>query len=185
MKALLAGRLAAALLSAAALLAFAMAGSARGEVARKTPQSFHIEHNAQSKAQPAELYRALGEIGRWWSSQHTFSGKAENLSLELGAGGCFCERWAEGSVMHGRVIETSKDRRVRLSAPLGPLLELPVDAILTFAFEPKGGGTAVNFTYKVSGDPSLMLAKLAPPSDKVLGAMLARLIRFAETGKPE
>ena len=172
---------------ALALMAVLLAGSpvVRAEVDRKAPYSFLIKHKLASTAAPADLYRALAQVERWWSSQHTFSGKSEHLHLKAEAGGCFCERWPEGSVEHGRVIQTKKDRLLRLQAPLGPLLELPVSAVLTFALEPKGTGSELLVTYWVSGDMTLPVGKWAAPSDQVLGAQLSRLIRFAETGKPE
>ena len=41
----------------------------------------------------------------WWDPSHTWSGSAKNLTFEPKAGGCFCEKLADGgSVQHGRVI---------------------------------------------------------------------------------
>jgi hypothetical protein len=38
---------------------------------------------------------------------------------------------------------------------------------------------------RISGDPTHNLIALAPVVDKVLGEQARRLLRFAETGKPE
>ena len=158
---------------------------ARAEVVRQKATSFQLEYKVTSKAAPAHLYRALGQIGSWWNSQHTFSGKAANLTLPLESGGCFCEKWPEGSVQHGRVVQTAKDRLLRLQAPLGPLIELPVNAVLTFVLAPSGTGTRLEVYYSVGGDPAYAAGKWAAPSDKVLSEQIARLVRFAETGKAE
>jgi hypothetical protein len=159
--------------------------SVEAEIVRKSPYSFRVEHKAASKAAPAELYRALGQIGRWWSSSHTLSGRADNLSLEIRAGGCFCEKWPEGDVEHARVIETTKNRLLRLQGALGPLRELPVSTVWTFRLEAKGTGTELKVDYWVSGDMTLPVRKWAAPSDAVLAEQIGRLVRFAETGKPD
>jgi uncharacterized protein YndB with AHSA1/START domain len=155
---------------------------------KPTPaRHIHVEHRLASAATPAALYRALGQVGSWWSSSHTFSGAAANLSLKLEAGGCFCEIWNDGSVAHGRVVETRRDRLARLDARLGPLLAIPVTAVLTFSFEPNDKGTSVVVSYRVSGDAteSFGMKGLAPAVDRVVGEQTRRLVRFAETGKPE
>ena len=169
----------------ALLLILQAAGPARAEVTRKSPAAFKVVHKATSKAPAADVFRALGQVDRWWNSRHTFSGKSESLSLKTEAGGCFCEKWAEGSVEHGRVLQTMKDRLLRLQSALGPALELPVNGVLTFSLEPKGTGSELTVSYWLSGDPSLAAGKWAGPSDIVIGDQTGRLIRFVETGKPE
>jgi hypothetical protein len=165
------------------------ASVARAVVTSSSPQNLTVEHKVSSRARPGDLYRALGRIGKWWNSQHTFSGSAANLKLEPQAGGCFCERWKDGSVEHGRVIQTQRDRLLRLDAKLGPLLDLAVTGVLSFSLEPsttvQPGGTDLLVAYRISGDPSHNLAPLAAPVDKVIGEQVARLVRFAETGKAE
>src|ERR1043165_1484717 len=74
-----------------------------------TPQSLVSTHRAETSASPAAVYAAFGQVSRWWSSQHTYSGKAENLSLDLRAGGCWCEQWDAGSVQHTRVLFALRD----------------------------------------------------------------------------
>lgn len=162
------------------------AAPAHAAVTASSPGAFQVEHKVVSKAAPAAVFAALGEVGRWWHGEHTFSGKAANLSLKLEAGGCFCERWADGSVEHGRVVQVAqrgKDRLVRLEAALGPARELAASGILTFSLSAQGTGSALVVTYRVAGEGEL--TRWAGPSDKVIGAQLARLVRFVETGKPE
>jgi uncharacterized protein YndB with AHSA1/START domain len=165
------------------------AAVARAAVTASSAQTLTIQHKVSTRSKPADVYRALGRVGKWWNSQHTFSGSAANLKLEPAAGGCFCERWKDGSVEHGRVIHAQRDKLLRLSATLGPLLELGVTGVLSFELEPskavQPGGTDLLVTYRISGDPSHNLAGFAEPVDRVLGEQTARLQRFVDTGKAE
>lgn len=81
------------------LACLAVAAPAMAKVKSATPNSFALEYRASLKAPPELVYQTVGEVARWWNPEHSYSGKAENLSLELKAGGCFCERipMAEGS----------------------------------------------------------------------------------------
>jgi uncharacterized protein YndB with AHSA1/START domain len=160
-------------------------GLAFAAVKQSSPSAMVVELDQQVKVEAGDLYRAIARVDHWWSSQHTFSGSAGNLSLEPRAGGCFCERWNDGSVEHGRVIQTQRDRLLRLQSTLGPLMEMGVSGVLTFELAPQGKATALKVTYRVSGDPSHDLAKLAPVVDRVLAEQIQRLVKFAETGKTE
>lgn len=64
-------------------------------------------------------------------------------------------------MVHGRVIRWERDRLLVIDAALGPLQALAVNGVLTFALEPAGTGTKLTVTYRVSGDPSAALDKLA------------------------
>jgi uncharacterized protein YndB with AHSA1/START domain len=172
-------------LAAALCLALLSAAPVHAEVKQKSPAGMLIEHNLATTTTPADLYRAIPQIDRWWSSQHTFSGSAANLRLKPEAGGCFCETWSDGSVEHGRVIQTQRDRLLVLDAKLGPLMSMALSGVLTFTLKPQGNGASLLVTYRLSGDPTHNLTALAPIVDKVLGEQLHRLLRFAETGKPE
>jgi hypothetical protein len=97
---------------------------------------FLIEQVVSTTSGAAEVFRAVGQADRWWSSKHTFSGSAANLSLKTESGGCFCEKWGEGSVEHGQVVQTQVGQLVRLHAVLGPLLEMGVGGVLTFSIKP-------------------------------------------------
>jgi len=143
--------------------------------------AFAIESTAVIKAPPAVVFRELGAVSRWWDPAHTWSGSARNLSLQLQAGGCFCEKLANGgSVQHGRVINVQPGVLLRLDAPLGPLQEMPVTAVLTFKLAPSGAGTLVTMTYRVSGALTMESAKLAPIVESVLNTQLERLRAHAD-----
>jgi uncharacterized protein YndB with AHSA1/START domain len=154
--------------------------SARAETSGVSPSGFVVNHVREVQAAPAQIYAALGRIGQWWSSQHTWSGKAENLRLELAAGACFCERWGDHSVEHGRVIRAQKDSLLRLAAQLGPLQELAVNGILTFAIASKDGKNQLTLTYRVAGAADSGLDQWAQPVDRVLGQQVDRLLEHLD-----
>jgi uncharacterized protein YndB with AHSA1/START domain len=168
----------------ASLLLFA-SGTARAEVKGATPDGFAIEHQAQLPLPPLKVYAALGQVGQWWNDEHTFSGKARNLSLQLQAGGCFCERWRDGSVEHGRVLHARTGQILRLQSALGPLQDMALTGILAFVLEPSESGTSLVISYRVHGPASGQLDKLAPVVDGVLGDQFSRLQKFLQTGKPK
>jgi len=71
---------------------------------------------AQVAATPAQVYAAIGQIGQWWNSQHTYSGDARNLSLELRPAAGFlrtAERWRQRQD-HMGVILAQPNKTVRL-----------------------------------------------------------------------
>jgi uncharacterized protein YndB with AHSA1/START domain len=92
------------------LLLASAAAATHAEVKAAASDGLLIVHSARIDAAPARIYALLPAIGRWWSSSHTYSGDAANLTLDPGAGGCFCERWKDGAVVHGRVIVAMRDQ---------------------------------------------------------------------------
>jgi uncharacterized protein YndB with AHSA1/START domain len=168
------------LLVSIALLA---AAPAWAEVKSATADGFALEHQAQLPFTPVRIYAALGQVGQWWNDEHTFSGKARNLSLQLQAGGCFCERWRDGSVEHGRVLYARNGQVLRLQSALGPLQDMALTGILAFSLEPKDDGTALLLSYRVHGPAGQQLDKLAPVVDGVLADQFARLQKFLQQPK--
>ncbi len=173
------------LLIAAALTLMAPS-PARAEVVSASPSAFLVRAEAVTQATPERAWRALSQIGRWWNSAHTFSGDAGNMRLNMRAGGCFCERWANGqSVEHGRVVmamEHEGVRTFRFIGGLGPLQASGVIGVMTFVITPDQGGAKVTMSYHAAGDASLGLDALAPVVDRVLMEQFTRLIRYSDTG---
>lgn len=171
--------------SIAVLLAGALfAGAAAAEVKSTAPDHMQLLFTERVAATPIAVYAAIGQVERWWSGEHSYSGDAANFSLAMQPGGCFCERWAGGAVEHGRVIMLMRDQVVRLEAPLGPLQNLAVSAVLTFLTKAEDNGTTLTVGYRVNGSSASGLDKLAPAVDGVVGLQVQRLKRFVETGKP-
>jgi uncharacterized protein YndB with AHSA1/START domain len=171
-------------LAALAVASLATTGAARAEVVDKGAQGFRIKIVRQVAAPPAKVYAALGEIGRWWSDAHTYSGKAANMSMPLQADACFCESLPNGGgVRHGVVALVIPESTVRLDAALGPLQDEGVGGALTFQIKPADGGAALTVTYNVGGARDFVVS-FASAVDQVLTEQADRLKAYAETGRP-
>ena len=167
------------------LLLAATAPVAHAEIKAAASDGFLIVHSARIDAAPARIYALLPAIGRWWNSSHTYSGDAANLTLDPQAGGCFCERWNDGAVAHGRVILAMRDKLLRIETALGPLQSKAVTGVLTFQLAPDGNATVLTLAYRVNGSSASALDKDAPAVELVLGEQFARFTRLVETGKPD
>jgi uncharacterized protein YndB with AHSA1/START domain len=158
------------------LLAFGAGAPAAAAVKSSGPDGFVVEMTATAKAPPGEVYAMLGRPAEWWNPAHSYSGKAANLSLDLRAGGCFCERLTEGGgVEHMRVVLAWPGQMLRLQGGLGPLQGEAVAGSLTWALKAVPGGTEIVQTYRVAGQVEDGADKLAPIVDKVLAEQLNRL----------
>lgn len=146
-----------------------------------------LSYTLPVKVGPAEAYRAVVDIARWWSSEHTYSGDARNLRLDPRAGGCWCETLKDGGVEHARVVLAMPGKLLRLHGGLGPLQAGAIDATLTFQFKPaaEGGGTTLAIQYVVGGFLPGGLDKAAGSVDGVLATQFARLEALLDTGSPE
>jgi hypothetical protein len=176
-----------AILSLAAWISCLAAPLARADVVSATPGAFVLHAEQTVSVSPAQAWTKLVRVGDWWNSEHTYSGNSHNLSLDLRAGGCWCERWNGGAVEHARVLLVlNRDgvRTLRLNAPLGPLQEMAVNAILTFTVAPDHAGAKIRMTYRVSGDASLSLDQVGPGVNGVIMEQYGRLIRLVTSGSP-
>jgi uncharacterized protein YndB with AHSA1/START domain len=168
------------------LVALLAAGAARAETSQVSSGGFTVSHTLAVEADAERAWQAVTQPQRWWSSKHTWSGDAANLSLDAQAGGCWCERRASGaSVMHGRVLMAQPGALLRLQAWLGPLQELPAAGVLTLAVARRDGLTQLRVSYRVAGGADAGLDRLAAPVDAVIGEQVRRLKRLIETGQPE
>jgi uncharacterized protein YndB with AHSA1/START domain len=170
------------------LLLAIVPGSAHAELKTAWSDGFVLVYNRRVDAAPEKVFAALPAVDRWWSSGHTWSGDASNLSLKAVAGGCFCEKWKDGEAEHGRVVMVMRDQMLRLQAALGPLQGRAVTGILTFQLKPDeasgGKATLLTLSYIVNGASASALDKSAAPVDNVLSEQFERLVRYVQTGKP-
>jgi hypothetical protein len=162
-----------------------LADAAHAEVTDKSAAGFEVTEKATIAAPAAKVYAALLTPGAWWSSQHSWSGSARNLSMDLGAG-CFCEKLPKGYVRHMTVVFADGATTLRLFGGLGPMQFTGASGHLAFVLKPAGDKTELTLTYDIGGYAKGGLAeKWAAPVDGVLGEAVARLKRFVETGKPD
>ncbi|MGZ5196005.1 MAG: SRPBCC family protein [Ramlibacter sp.] len=149
------------------------------------PNGFVVRHEATLNAPPAKVYEALLAVGAWWDPAHTFSGDSKNLSIDARAGGCFCERLADGGgVEHMRVVYLAPGKALRMSGGLGPLQGSGLAGAMTWALAPAGNGTKLQLTYSVGGFMEGGFEKMAPAVEDMLGHQLARLKLLVDTGSP-
>jgi uncharacterized protein YndB with AHSA1/START domain len=168
-----------------ALALAAFATLARGEVKESSADAFFLSYEGPLAASTAKAYADIVQIGRWWDKDQTYSGKSANLSIRAEAGGCFCEKWQEGSVEHGEVLMALPGKVLRLRTALGPLQERALTGILTFWLKNENSATTLTVEYRVNGANASGLDQLAPGVDEALGAEVERLRRYVATGNPE
>ncbi len=132
---------------------------------------------------PAEMSRdtawtRLTKPALWWSSDHTYSGAASNISLELKPGGCWCEVWPGGAVEHGHVLAVVPSQLLRLDAAFGPLQELAVKGVLSIEIveSDTSGQIEIAMTYRVVGSSESNLDSVAGVVDQVIGQQFTHLV---------
>ncbi len=161
------------------------------EVRAASPSGFSVHETQTVRAAPGRAYESLRDIGHWWSSAHTFSHNALNLSLQLRPGGCFCEILpAGGGVEHLRVVFVEPGHRVVLHGALGPMQSMGLSGALVFTFVPAGSngagsGTVITLDYAIGGYFGDSTTDWPHIIDHVLAEQLRRLARYADTGHPE
>jgi len=158
---------------------------AEAKVTDTAPGGFTIKHSFEVNKPPAEAYSIFtAKLGAWWDSEHTYSRKSENMSIDLRPNGCFCEKLGpQGNIVHMTVLYADPGKILRMTGGLGPLQQFATTGVMTMEFKAQGQGTAVTFTYTVGGYVPGGIEKLAPIVDQVMVGQLARYERFTNTGK--
>ena len=138
---------------------------------------FTVAGEVAAAAAPAQTWASLITIGSWWSSAHSWSGNAANMTLEPRANGCWCEAMPNGgSIQHGRVIAFVPGDRLLLDAALGPLQSMPVNGRLEWRLVPhESGGTTIRYRYQIWGQVPGDPAALARGVDAVMAEQARRL----------
>jgi uncharacterized protein YndB with AHSA1/START domain len=167
-----------------ALAAALLAGAARAEVTDKSAAGFEVTEKATIAAPTAKVYAAILTPSGWWNAGHSYSGDAKNFSIDL-ATGCFCEKLPHGYVRHMTVVVADGASMIRLFGGLGPMQSSGAAGHLAFSLKPAGDKTELTVTYDVGGYAKGGLANLAAPVDQVLGEQVARLAKYAATGKAD
>jgi uncharacterized protein YndB with AHSA1/START domain len=159
---------------------------ASARVTRVTSSGFLITHEADVAAPPFKVFDSLvRQVGSWWNPEHTWSGSAKNLSIDAHAGGCFCEKLANGGgVEHMRIVFVAPDEMIRMTGALGPLQSSGIAGSLTWAITKTTSGSKVILTYSVGGFMDGGFEQIAPAADGMLGEQFGRLKMFVETGSP-
>lgn len=163
--------------------AMASAASAGAEVVAATPAGMVSTNRAIVTAEPAEVWSVLVQPDLYWSSDHSWSGNTENMSIDPRVGGCFCEELPAapgGWVEHARVLYFEPDRMLRLSGAFGPLQSEALTGTLTVTLTQIEGGSAteIEWTYVAGGYARFDLVQLAPTVDGVMAEQLGGLAKL-------
>ncbi len=159
-------------LVAAALLT---ATPALAEITARTDDGFTLTYEAPVTASAETVLNAVAQPAVWWSSAHTYSGDAANITLDLRPGGCWCEALPGGGVKHGEVVLVWPERRlIRVDAPFGPLQGIGADAVLTMSWADMPNATTrqLKWTFVVNAPGA---GAMAGPVDGVMAEQFGRL----------
>ena len=172
------------LLAAAAIAA--MCGVARAEVVDQQANGFSLQEHETIAAAPDKIWAELVQPAHWWSSAHTISGDAKNMTLDLRAGGCWCETLKDGgSALHMTVVQVRPNVLLRLRGALGPFQSTGMDGAMNFVLTPKGKSTEVALVYNLGGYVWGGYQALPGSADGVLKLQLFRLKQLIETGSAD
>ena len=179
------GGLSKAPVAALVLLVTAPAAPASAEVVHAAASGFELKQVIHIAAPPARVYAALIQPAKWWNSDHTYSGSANNLTLDPHVGGCFCEALPNGGgVQHLTVVRIAPGEDLELRGALGPFHTRGVDGVLAFTLAAAGDGTDLTMTNDLGGYMSEGMEIWAPRADAMLASQMARLKLYTETGSP-
>ena len=171
------------LIPAACLL---LATPAAAEVVSAGSNGFEVRHSVNLVIPQQKAFEAFSRIQDWWSKDHTYSGDASHLSLQLRPGGCFCEQLDNGGgIEHMRVTYVQPGERAVLTGALGPLLYEAAAGVMDIKVERIAGGSRITMDYRAAGFAKGGAAEMAPIVDKVLGDQMKRLRVYAAGGAPK
>ncbi len=158
------------------------AAIAKSDVVDSASNGFTVKVTLQIQAPPKDVYRQLiHNVGDWWSSAHTYSHDAHNLSIEEKAMGCFCEKLPnQGSVRHMEVVSLFPDKAIGMTGALGPLQSIAATGNMQIALSASDGGTKLEVTYAVTGYLPAGMNTWAAPVNSVLTEQFTRLKSFVE-----
>jgi uncharacterized protein YndB with AHSA1/START domain len=172
--------------AAGAALALILSARASAEITDAAADGLTVRETAHIDASADKVYAALIEPQHWWSSHHTFSGDAANLSFDAHAGGCWCETMpGGGSVLHMTVVYAVPGKVLRLRGAMGPFQEMATESVMTWTLKSTKDGTDLELVDSTGGYAIGGLQKIATVVDRVMGEQVARLKSYVETGSPE
>ena len=161
-------------------LALAVSTPAAAEVVSASAHGFEVRETVNLVAPPEIAWASFGNVRAWWDPEHTYGGKAANLSLDLSLGGCFCERFSKGGgIEHMRVTYLDPGKRVVLTGALGPLLYEATAGVMDVQVKSTAGGSQLTLDYRAAGFANGGAEKLAPLVNEVLSEQLKRYRAFA------
>jgi uncharacterized protein YndB with AHSA1/START domain len=166
-------------------IAALLAAPAASEVVAAQDHGFELRYSHVVPSPPKDAMEAFAKPDQWWDKNHTYSGVADNLSLQLQAGGCLCERLPNGGgIEHLRLTYVDPGKRLVLTGALGPLLYEAATGVMDVQFKAVGDGTQVVVNYRIAGFANGGAQKMAPLVDKVIDGLMMRFASYATPAKP-
>jgi len=167
-----------------ALALLVASAPAAADIVTASPNGFEIQQTVPLVVKAEIAFSAFASLSAWWNPEHSYSGKAENLSLSLVPGGCLCERFpAGGGIEHMRVTFVDPGKRILMTGSLGPLLYEATNGVMDVQIKSIAGGSQLMIDYRVSGFFNGGADKLAPIVDQVLADQMRRFRTYA-TARP-
>ena len=165
---------------ASLLLSVSCCFAAQAKVLNIAEHGFIIENSITTEASQQQAWRALiDHPDKWWPADHTWWGKAEHLSIDERAGGCFCELSGNNSAEHMRISFVDQYNLLRMTGGLGPLQGMGMHGSLDWIFTTEEDGkTQITLKYQVAGINPDGYQTLAPIVDKVQAQQLGALGEF-------
>jgi uncharacterized protein YndB with AHSA1/START domain len=161
------------------------ASPATAEVVSAEPHGFEVQQVINLVIPQPKAFAAFGQIGQWWSKDHTYSGDAARMTLQMRPGGCLCEMLEDGGgVEHLHVTYVKPVEEIVLTGSLGPLLYEATTGVMDVKFERIAGGSRVTMNYRAAGFAKGNGVELAPQVDQVLGEQMKRFRVYAAGGAP-
>ena len=171
-------------LALAVLLLLALPAQAKViDVARN---GFTLENSVTVPVDADTAWKALiNDVGQWWPSDHTWSGKASNLRIDARAGGCFCEIQGELQVQHMGISFVQPGKLLRMLGGLGPLQGMGLSGTMEWRLAPaKDGGTTITLWYRAGGYTPDDISGFVPVIDQVQAQQLGGLGKFLSRPAP-
>ena len=157
----------------AVVAVLAAASPAAAEIVSRSENAVTMRFAAPTRIDGVRASGSLEALPLWWDGDHSYTGDAANLSLDLAPGGCWCERMPDGTDFdHGRTV-SAEDGRILFHAPFGPLRGKATRADLTVAW----AETGVTWTFVIEGPG---VGAMADPVHGVMEAGFQRWVRFLE-----
>lgn len=123
-------------------------------------------------------YQQFIQVKNWWSSEHTYFGDSNNLTIDAKAGGCFCEINGTKQVLHMTVSYVDPNNEIRMVGGLGPLQMMGVQGGMVWKFEKIDEKTTkIVHRYQVVGFVAGGLAKIADAVNQVQTLQVDRLVK--------
>ena len=159
----------------AALALLLVPAAASSEVVSASSNGFEVRQTVNLVVKPEVALTHFGKVGAWWDNEHTYSGKAANMTLAMSPGGCFCETLpGGGGIEHMRVSYLEPGKRMVLTGSLGPLLYEATAGVMDVQVKPYAGGSQLVLSYRAAGFFKGGADKMAPLVDQVLAEQMKR-----------